>query len=234
MRTLAFIASLMVLTASPVLAAPEAESDPDTAGEPIGAEDANTPVNLTGSWVLNDKLSDPFEPPTGAGGQGDGRHGGGSRGGGKGGGRGGGMGGGRGGGMGGGRGGGSQPTQDNTEQRQAEQQQKMEEMTQKVARITIFQEGLEFNVTDGRDISHLLYTDGREMTIWTDRGQATASAYWNGPVLVTRWRMGKDQPENVRRFLLDGTTDRLIVTDTFTRPDNDQATTRTMTYDRDS
>ena len=120
------------------------------------------------------------------------------------------------------------------EQRQAEQQQKLEAMKRKVARITIFQEGLEFNVTDGQDISHLLFTDGREMTIWTDRGQATAFAAWNGPVLVTRWRMGKDQPENIRRFSLDAATDRLIVTDTFTRPDSDKPTTRTMTYDRAS
>lgn len=229
MRTLALIAGLLMLTAGPTLAQDIAEADPDTAGDPLGAESGDAPPDLTGTWVLNEKLSDSFAPPADAGERGGGR------GGGMGGGRGGGMGGGRGGGPGGmgGKGGGEPPSDEDMEQRRAEMQKRMEATKEKVARITIFQEGLEFNVTDGQDISHLLFTDGREMTIWTDRGQATASAAWDGPVLVTRWRTQEGQPEHMRRFTLDPETGRLTVTEIFAKPGSGQSVNRTMVYDRD-
>ena len=211
----------MILSAGPALA----QADPDNPGDAVGLEAAGH--DLTGSWVLNEKLSDDFAPPVDR----SAARGGGMRGGGMGGGRGGGMGGGMRGG--GGPSGGSDPSEKDMDKRRAEMREKMEEMKKKVARLNIFHEGLEFNVTDGLDITHLLYTDGRENTIWTDRGQVSAFAQWDGPTLVTRWRTKKDQPEHVRRFTLDPETDRLTVTESFSQPGSGQSINRTMVYERE-
>jgi hypothetical protein len=208
MRAIIITAGLTLILAGTVL------GDPDNPG---GHPD------LTGTWVLNEKESDTLESAAGQGRNRGGApppgRGGGGRG----------LGGGRGTGMGRGGGGGGAPD----DQQRDEMQKRREQMRERVSRFVIHQEGTEFNVADGLEITRLLYTDGREQTIWTEQGQALATAAWQGSELVVRWRPEEEAPEQVQRFRVDPETDRLSVTSTLRRPDSDQTLEMTMVYDRE-
>jgi len=138
------------------------------------AEEGSGP-NFTGTWVLNQDLSDSFQPQRlPAGSPQGGMRGGGGRGG--------------GGGMrgGGGRGGG-------TKQNRTGQQpppgdpQKVVRIQQEISRLEIFHAGPELNITSGLDISRLFFTDGRTTTVMAERGQATATATWRDATLKIQW-----------------------------------------------
>jgi len=174
--------------------------------------------NLTGTWVLNEKDSDLFKAEAGRaqdgpppGGQGGGGRGGG--GGGK----------GRDGGHGGQ--GGQTPAD-------PEAQSRREEMKKQVSRLVIFQDGIELNVTNGLDISRLFFADGRTMDIWTQQGMAKATAEWTGPILVVQWQIGEEGPHQVRRYSLDESGNRLIVSETRQQPNNDKTVDLTLVYER--
>lgn len=185
----------------------------------VGAAEPNDPTpDLTGNWALNEDESDSFKaqgrsqgsPPSGGGGRG----GGGRRGG----------GGGKGGGS---RGGGQQ------EGPSAEDQARMEQMNRSISRLTIFQQGLEMNVTNGLDISRMLITDGRDLKIWTQQGMADATATWSGATLVVRWSVEGGDLEQVQRYSLGEDGTQLLVTATMQRPDSDKTRTMTLVYDRE-
>ena len=168
--------------------------------------------DLTGEWILNEKESDAFAapgragpPPDGGGGRGGGRGGGGR-------------------GFRGGSGDGGGPS--------ADQQAMMEERKKAMSHLVIFQEDLELNVTDGLGISWLLFTDGRDMEIWTRQGMADATAAWEGAVLVIRYSAGEEGPEQVTRYSLDEDGTRLRAILTHQRPGEDENLTATMIYDR--
>ena len=108
----------------------------------------------------------------------------------------------------------------------------MEQRKLEIAKLTVFQEGNELNVTNGLDISRFLYTDGRNMEIWTQQGMADATATWAGPTLVVRWSTAEDGPEQIRRYSLDEDGSKLMVTATMQRPDSDKTQTMSLVYDR--
>jgi hypothetical protein len=171
-------------------------------GGPASAEDS-TPGDLSGQWVLDQSRSTDLTPPAQAGGR---------RGGGMGGGRGG-MGGGGRGGMGGGRPGGGQQPQGDSD-RSTEMKKHHEEMVKKISRLEIFQDGPELNLTDGLDITQLVYTDGRKHSIWTQGGEAQAEANYEGPVLVIQIQVPRDKTPQVRRFQISEDGQELTVTET--------------------
>lgn len=197
-------------------------------GTPLAQE--TTHPDLSGTWQLNTaKSDDPAQvmrkamggdrPQGERPGGGGGMRGGGGMAGGRGGGR---------GGMGGGdqmgSGGGGRDSQDMAK--------RGEEARQRNARLEIFLEGVELNVTDGLDITRLLHTDGRQDKIWTERGEVEATARWEGPALTVRWAGPRDKTGTVRRYELseDGAT--LTVTDERPLPGQDKTVKIRMVYDR--
>jgi len=186
-------------------------------GGPSSAEDS-TPGDLSGQWVLDQSRSTDLTPPTPQGG----RRGGG----------GGGMGGGGRGGMGGGRPGGGQRPEGNSD-RMAEAQKRHEEMIQKISRLEIFQEGPELNLTDGLDITQLIFTDGRKHSIWTQAGEVQADARWEGPVLVLQLQAPRDKTPQVRRFQLSEDGQELTITETRRFGGQDRETQIRLVYTRE-
>jgi len=181
--------------------------------------------NFSGKWTLNKKLSDPIQPPQGKGGHGGGMSGGSMIGGGRGGGgRGGGMGG-MGGGGGGRRGGGNQ-------QQSVQNQQRIARLQQELSRLEIFHDGVELDVTNGLDITRLIYTDGRTMNIWTQRGEANATANWEGPTLIVQWKTRQDTMSRIRRYTIDEGTNRLTVTEKRRQPGGDKYQEMVLVYDQ--
>lgn len=198
---------------------------------PAHAQD--DPPNLTGKWILNQKLSDDFaEVMKEAGGGGQERpQGGGGRGGGGGKGGGGRGGGGRGG---GGRGGGSRGGgDDQNADRQTQDQERLNRALEEYSRLEIFHDGIELNVTNGLDITRLLYTDGREMTIWTQRGEAKATATWQDQMLMVTWKSGQESLSRVRKYTLSDEGQKLTLLETMHPPGQDQTIEITMVYDLD-
>ncbi len=149
--------------------------------------------------------------------------GGGGGGGGRGGG--GGGGGGRGGaGRGGGGGGGQQPS--------VKDQQRAARMQQEMSRLEVFHDGIEMNVTNGLDISRLLFVDGRTMSIWTQRGEAKATAQWTGQTLVVQWKSAQDTMSRLRRYTLSNDGQQLTVTEKRRMPQGDKYREMKLVYDK--
>ncbi len=186
-------------------------------------EDSSPAVAMfSGSWVLNKEASDNIAEVMSRTGSKRGS------GGGMGGRRGGGMGGGRGGGMGGGRGGGMgnrQAPSGDTAQMQLRRQKE-------ISRLDIFTDGNELNITNGLDISRLLYCDGREVTIWTAQGETLAHAAWADGRITETWSHGK-QPARSFTYSLSEDGNRLTVVEQRTPPHGGQPITLRMVYDRE-
>ena len=188
----------------------------------------DAPPNLTGNWILNVKASDDMAAvmreamgtgqSMGGGGKGSG-----------GGGRGGGMGGGRGGGH-GGKGGGMGDSGDDPA-RQVKAQQRLVRIQEEYSILEIFHEGIELNVTNGLDISRLLFTDGRRMNIWTQQGEATATAHWQDRTLVVEWNTGQDTMSRIRYYTLSETGYQLVMTESRRLPGQDKTVKIRMVYD---
>ncbi len=186
--------------------------------------------NLTGNWILNVKASDDMAAimreamgggqSMGGGGKGGGGGGGGGRGGG---------GGGRGGG-GGGKGGGSGNSGDDAA-RQAQAQQRLIRVQEEYSRMEIFHDGIELNVTNGLDISRLLFTDGRKMHIWTQQGEANATAHWQGRTLIVEWKTSQDTMSRIRNYSVSETGYQMIMTETRRLPGQDKTVKIRMVYD---
>ena len=191
----------------------------------LAADDAAP--NFTGNWTLNKKMSDNIQPPNPQGGQGKGQSqgkggGGGGRGGG---GRGGGgRGGGGSGSMGGSMGGSQQPSM--------KDQQQIMRLQKEMAHLEIFHDGVEINVTNGLDISRLLFTDGRIMNIWTQRGEANATAKWNGSTLEVTWKTRQDTKSRVRRYSISDDGLRLTLQVQRRMPQGDKFKEMTLVYDK--
>jgi hypothetical protein len=208
-----FLVLLLILSPSLLAAAEEAAQDPAP--------------NFTGNWALNKKRSDPIQPArpqggkSGGGKSGRGMSGSGGRGG-----------GGRSGGGGGMSGGGGHGGGGDAQQPSAQDQQKAMRLENELSRLEIFQEGIEMNVTNGLDISRLLFTDNRTMTIWTQRGEAKANAHWEGPTLIVQWKSGQDTMSRVRRYTLSESGFRLTVTEKRRLPGGDKYREMTLVYDK--
>ncbi len=194
---------------------------------PASAQTGKPRPNFSGQWTMNTRLSDPIQPPQAKSGRSG--QGGGGRGSGRGGGRGG--GGGRHGGVGGGGGsggGGGNPGQQNP----VKNQQRAARLQQELAHLEIFHDGIELDVTNGLDITRLIYTDGRTMNIWTQRGEANATANWEGETLVVQWKTRQDTMSRIRRYTIDETTNRLTVTEKRRLPGSDKYQEMVLIYDR--
>ena len=191
------ILSLVVLNPSSVCAL-----------EDMGTETSvtETSIDLSGNWIIDKKASDDIKaalaPSGGRGKSGGGGHsGGGGRGGG-----GGGGGGGRGGG--GGQGGMNQQPSGADQKRM---QKTMEDMEKELSRLEIFQTGHELNVTDGMDMTRLIFTDGRDNTIWTRQGEAQATTEWIGRTLKIQINSENQKQGQVRHYTLSEDGSKLVV-----------------------
>ncbi len=213
MKSVARITFLLLITPLLFLSAAQAQDDPP---------------NLTGNWVLNEKESDDFaEVMREAMGGSQGRGGGGMQGGGKGGGR----GGGRGGGGGGGRGGGMGDSEQDPG-KAAKTQQRLTRAREEYSRLEIFHDGIELNVTNGLDITRLLFTDGRQMNIWTQQGEAKATATWQKQTLIVEWKTRQDTMNRIRYYTLSDGGQQLTMTESRRLPGKDKPVKITMVYDR--
>jgi hypothetical protein len=186
------------------------------------AEDASLP-DLSGKWTLNASQSTDLDSAMGQGrggrGEGMGR-----------GGPGGGMGrGGRGGPPGGG-GPGGRGGQD--EARNSQVDSRREEMKKQIASLEIFQEGDELNLTNGLDITQLIYTDGRTHKIWTQHGEAEASSHWEDRALVLSIQNDRAPEPRVRRFTLSEDGNQLIISEQRPVPGQENPVTINLVYDR--
>jgi hypothetical protein len=92
--------------------------------------------------------------------------------------------------------------------------EKMDDMRSRMQReyseLEIFQAGTEFNITDGLGISRVLQTDGRPMSIWTEQGELTATAAWEGQALVVHWK-NRRGPGRTRSFWLSADGSQLTL-----------------------
>jgi len=94
---------------------------------------------------------------------------------------------------------------------QKRMQKNMNNLQREIARLEIFQTGHEFNVTDGMDMTRLLYTDGRDNTGWTRHGKALATAEWTGKTLKVQVH-GKDKKQGqVRHYTVSEGGSKLTV-----------------------
>lgn len=200
---------LLILLAITALTAPAAAAD----------DHATTP-NFSGRWTLNRKLSDPLQParPT----NGQAAHGGGMSG----------TSGRRGGGRGGGRRDSGMSPQGKGAQDSGRGKQRAAQLQQELSHLEIFHDGIELDVTNGLDISHLLFTDGRSMTIWTQRGEATATATWEGNSLVVAWKTPPDNTLRRRRYTLAADGRQLKVTVERPQPGSDELHEIVLIYDK--
>lgn len=107
-----------------------------------------------------------------------------------------------------------------------------EEARRRHARLEIFHEGAELNVTDGLDITRLLHTDGRQDKIWTERGEVAATARWAGPVLNVSWKSPRDKNATLRTYELSEDGRTLTVTDERPLPGQDKSVRIRLVYDR--
>jgi hypothetical protein len=181
--------------------------------------------NLTGKWTLNVKASDDMAAVMREAMGGGQSMGGGGKGGG--GGRGGGGGGGRGG---GGKGDGMSISGDDPA-RQVKAQQRLVRIQEEYSILEIFHDGIELNVTNGLDISRLLFTDGRRMNIWTQQGEATATAHWQDRTLVVEWKTGQDTMSRIRYYSLSETGYQLVMNESRRLPGQDKTLKIRMVYD---
>lgn len=216
-----FSSRTILLAAVLLIAAP-------TLGQTTGSPEAPEPGTFSGSWVLNRKASDDVgtlmgqaraeRPQGGRGGSGGGRPG---------------MGGGgrRGGGQ---MAGGDVPRgQDGSGGGGNPEAQARLRLQKEVSRLEIFTDGLELNITNGLDISRLLFCDGRETTIWTDRGEIKARARWERGSFRETWASSQGRGRTVTyRLSPDG--NQLVVTEERTLPGKDESVMITLVYDRES
>jgi len=114
---------------------------------------------------------------------------------------------------------------------EAEAQKRMERALEAYSRLEIFHEGIELNVTDGVDITRLLYTDGRDMDIWTPQGEAQATATWQDRTLVVHWMTKQETVSRIRSYNLSGDGRQLVMTEDRRPPGQDKTVKITMVYD---
>jgi len=154
-------------------------------------------VDMSGLWIIDKKASDDLKEVLAPASRGKG--GGSSMGG---------MSGGRGGGGrgGGGRGGGGgQRGGMNNDSGGADRERMMkmmQDLEKEISQLEIFQTGHEFNVTDGMDMTRLIFTDGRDNTIWTRQGEANATGSWNGRTLKIQVNGGGKKQGQVRHYTI--------------------------------
>ncbi len=162
--------------------------------------DDGTPVNLSGLWIIDKKASDDLKQaliPSGDRGKGSG---GGMSGGG------GGRGGhGRGGGMGGNIGGGAPSGI------QERMMRNMKDLEKEISRLEIFQTEHEFNVTDGMEMTRLIFTDGRDNKVWTRQGEAIAKGDWQNNTLKIEIQSAGKKQGQVRHYTLSEDGNKLTV-----------------------
>lgn len=176
------------------------------------------PPNLTGTWVLSAESRSRLQAPRTSGERpGGGRSGRGS-------------GGKSGAGRGGGRRGGSRP--DAAPQQDTLGSAQHTQLLQKVERLQIFHDGIELNITDGLDISRLLYTDGRPLKIWTQQGETAATAMWQGQALIVSWESSQSGSGRLRRYLLSADGLRLTVTERRGDADSDKSPEMQLVYEK--
>ncbi len=210
---IALTASLLIVSA----AWAQADAVSDTLAIDISHD---TQPNLTGNWILNEKASDDMAAVMREAMGGGQSMGGGGKGG----------GGGRGGGRGGGKGGGTGNSGEDAA-RQAKAQQRLIRVQEEYSRIKIFHDGIELNVTNGLDISRLLFTDGRSMNIWTQQGEANATAHWQGRTLIVEWKTNQDTMSRIRNYTVSETGYQMIMTETRRLPGQDKTVKIRMVYD---
>ena len=97
--------------------------------------------------------------------------------------------------------------------------------------MEIFHDGIELNVTNGLDISRLLFTDGRRMNIWTQQGEANATAHWQDRTLVMEWKTRQDTMSRIRHYTVSETGFQLVMTETRRLPGHDKTVKIRMVYD---
>ncbi len=110
-------------------------------------------------------------------------------------------------------------------------QQRMVRLQEEYSRLEIFHDGIELNLTNGLDISRLLFTDGRRMNIWTQQGEAMATASWRERTLVVAWKIGQDTMSRIRNYTLSGSGRQLIMTENRRLPGQDKTVKIRMVYD---
>ena len=80
-------------------------------------------------------------------------------------------------------------------------------------------------------LSRLLFTDGRRMNIWTQHGEANATASWREQTLVVEWKTGQDTMSRTRSYTLSGDGRQLIMTENRRLPGQDKTVKIRMVYD---
>ena len=115
--------------------------------------------------------------------------------------------------------------------RQVKAQQRLVRIQEEYARLEIYHDGIELNVTNGLDISRLLFTDGRRMNIWTQQGEATATAHWQDRTLVVEWKTSQDIMGRIRYYTLSETGYQLVMTESRRLPGQDKTIKIRMVYD---
>lgn len=210
------LAAALALAGSSLAQTPESPAPPD-------------PAAFSGAWVLNPQASDDIGAAFGKsrGDRPEGPPGG--------------MGGGRGGrqGMGGGGrpGGGRMMDEDRPvdpaggEEGGNPDTQARLRLQKEASRLDIFTDGTELNITNGLDVSRLLFCDGRETTIWTEFGEIRAGASWEDGTFREWWKPGRGPGRTVTyRLAPDG--NRLTVTEERNLPGNQGTVQLTLVYDR--
>ncbi len=115
---------------------------------------------------------------------------------------------------------------------QTQLQKRAQRLQAEYSRIEIFLEVPELNLTDGRDITQLFYTDGRKTNVWTERGELTASAELRDGTLQVRTRGGRMDSGRTRSFTLSQDARQLILTEERLLPGGKEPLRIRMVYDR--
>ncbi len=104
-------------------------------------------------------------------------------------------------------------------------------LQKRASRLEIFTDGGELDITDGLDMTRLLYCDGRTVTIWTESGEVKANARWQSGRITETWSGGRGSGRTIIYELSeDGST--LMVTERRPRPGDQPDATLHLVYRR--
>lgn len=110
--------------------------------------------------------------------------------------------------------------------------EQLEQLKREYARLEIFQDGTEVDVTNGLDITQLFYSDGSPTSIWTPRGMVQAHARWVADTLVVDWQNPQDTAGRVRRYQISADGRTLAITEERRLPGREDPVVVHLVYDK--
>jgi len=110
--------------------------------------------------------------------------------------------------------------------------EQLEQLKREYARLEIFQDGAEVDVTNGLDITQLFFADGNPTSIWSPQGMVQAHARWVADTLVVDWQNRQATAGRVRRYRISEDGRTLAITEERRLPSREDPIVVHLVYDK--